>query len=42
MSLPDRYVENFNNGVRTGDWAPMLALTTDDVELGPEPLGACG
>ena len=33
MSLLDRHVENFNNGVRTGDWAPMLALMTDAVEL---------
>ena len=33
MSLLERHVENFNSGVRTGDWSPMLALMTDDVEV---------
>jgi steroid delta-isomerase len=33
VSLLERHVENFNNGVRTGDWSPMLASMTDDVEV---------
>ena len=33
VSLLERRVENFNAGVRTGDWSAMLALMTDDVEL---------
>jgi hypothetical protein len=33
MSLLHRHVENFNAGVRTGDWSPMLELMTDDVAL---------
>jgi steroid Delta-isomerase len=33
VSLLEQHVENFNNGVRTGDWTPMLALMTEDVEL---------
>ena len=32
-SLLERHVENFNTGVRTGDWTPMLELLTDDAEL---------
>jgi steroid Delta-isomerase len=27
------HVERFNRGVRTGDWAPMLAQFADDAEL---------
>jgi steroid Delta-isomerase len=27
------YVERFNEGVRTNDWSPLLALLTDDCEL---------
>jgi steroid delta-isomerase len=27
------HVERFNHGVRTGDWAPMLAQFADDAEL---------
>jgi ketosteroid isomerase-like protein len=27
------HVERFNAGVRTGDWAPLLELFTDDAEL---------
>jgi hypothetical protein len=33
VSLLERHVANFNAGVRTGDWSPMLGLMTDDVEL---------
>jgi hypothetical protein len=37
MSNPDRLVQRhtelFNLGVRSGDWAPMLAQFTDDAEL---------
>jgi hypothetical protein len=33
MSLLDRHVELFNQGVRTGDFAPMLEQFTDDAEL---------
>ena len=29
----DDYVERFNEGVRTGEWGPMLELLTDDCEL---------
>ena len=28
-----RHVENFNTGVRTGDWAPMVELMTEDADL---------
>jgi len=31
--LRDQHVARFNEGVRTGDWAPMLELMTDDVVL---------
>jgi steroid Delta-isomerase len=31
--LRDEYVERFNEGVRSGEWAPMLELLTDDAEL---------
>ena len=33
MSLLDDYVEQFNAGVRNGDWAPMIALLAPDAEL---------
>ena len=33
MSLLDHYVEQFNAGVRSGDWAPMLDLLAPDAEL---------
>jgi len=33
MSLRDDYVARFNDGVRTGDWSPMLELLTDDCVL---------
>jgi hypothetical protein len=32
-SLIERHVRAFNNGVRTGDWEPMLASFADDAEL---------
>jgi len=35
------HVERFNGGIRSGDWAPMLELFTDEAELvfvGP-PVG---
>ena len=38
------HVERFNHGVRTGDWAPMLAQFADDAELVFEgvPVGPFG
>jgi steroid Delta-isomerase len=33
LSLLERHVENFNHGVRTGDWEPMLELLTEDADL---------
>jgi hypothetical protein len=33
MSLLDDYVEHFNAGVRSGDWAPMLDLLAPNAEL---------
>ena len=33
MSLLDREVDAFNEGVRTGDWASLVELFTDDAEL---------
>jgi ketosteroid isomerase-like protein len=33
MSLLERHVELFNEAIRTGDFAPMLAQFTDDAEL---------
>ena len=33
MSLLHDYVERFNNGVRSGDWEPMLELVAPDAEL---------
>jgi steroid Delta-isomerase len=33
MTLLERHVELFNQGIRTGDFAPMLAQFTDDAEL---------
>ena len=33
MGLLDRHVELFNEGVRTGDFGPMLEQFTDDAEL---------
>jgi steroid Delta-isomerase len=40
-SLLEREVEAFNEGVRTGDWAALVALFTDDAELefGGIPVG---
>jgi len=32
-SLLDNYVEQFNAGVRTGDWTAMLELLAPDAEL---------
>jgi hypothetical protein len=32
-SLIERHVRAFNNGVRTGDWEPMLASFADDAEV---------
>jgi steroid Delta-isomerase len=29
----ERHVRAFNNGVRTGDWEPMLASFADDAEV---------
>jgi hypothetical protein len=29
----ERHVRAFNNGVRTGDWEPMLAAFADEAEL---------
>jgi hypothetical protein len=31
--LLTRHVENFNAGVRTGDWSSMIELMTEDAEL---------
>jgi hypothetical protein len=31
--LRDEYVERFNEGVRAGDWAPMLELLSEDASL---------
>ena len=31
--LLSRHVENFNAGVRTGDWASMVELMTEDADL---------
>lgn len=31
--LRDDYIARFNEGVRTGDWSPMLELLTDDASL---------
>ncbi len=33
MSLLDREVAAFNEGVRSGDWSALVALFTDDAEL---------
>jgi ketosteroid isomerase-like protein len=33
LSLLDRQVEAFNEGVRTGDWSSLVELFTDDAEL---------
>jgi steroid Delta-isomerase len=33
MSLLDREVAAFNDGVRTGDWSSFLELFTEDAEL---------
>ena len=33
MSLLDREVAAFNEGVRTGDWSSLVELFTDDAEL---------
>jgi hypothetical protein len=31
--LRDAYVARFNDGVRSGEWSPMLELLTDDATL---------
>jgi steroid delta-isomerase len=33
MTLLDREVAAFNEGVRTGDWSQLVELFTDDAEL---------
>jgi hypothetical protein len=33
LTLLERHVENFNHGVRTGDWSRLLDLLADDAEL---------
>jgi len=33
MSLLDDHVRRFNDGVRTGDFAPMAAAFTEDAEM---------
>jgi hypothetical protein len=33
VTLLERHIELFNQGVRTGDFAPMLEQFTDDAEL---------
>ena len=33
MTLVERHIELFNQGVRSGDFGPMLASFTDDAEL---------
>ena len=33
MTLRHKYVDSFNEGVRTGEWAGLLALLHDDTEL---------
>jgi len=33
MSLLDEHVQRFNEGVRSGDFAPMVAAFTEDAEL---------
>jgi steroid Delta-isomerase len=33
VSLLSVYVDRFNDGVRTGDWEPMLELLSPDAEL---------
>jgi hypothetical protein len=33
VSLLSDYVERFNDGARTGEWAPMLELLAPDAEL---------
>jgi hypothetical protein len=33
VTLRHKYVDSFNEGVRTGDWAGLLALLHDDAEL---------
>ena len=33
MSLLEQHVERFNQGVRSGDFAPMVAAFTEDAEL---------
>jgi steroid Delta-isomerase len=33
VTLLERHVANFNEGVRTGDWSALLGLLTDDAEL---------
>ena len=33
MSLLERHVERFNEGVRTGDFGPMVAAFSEDAEL---------
>jgi hypothetical protein len=38
--LLERHVRRFNEGVRSGDWEPMLALFADDATLCFENLDA--
>ena len=33
MGLLEEHVASFNHGVRTGDWAPMLARFSDGAEM---------
>jgi hypothetical protein len=33
VTLLERHVERYNEGVRTGDWSRMLELLTDDATL---------
>jgi SnoaL-like protein len=40
FQLLDEHVADFNDGVRTGDFRPMLARFTDDAELAFEGVPA--
>lgn len=40
MTLVERHVELFNQGVRSGDFVPMLEHFTDDAELAFEGVPA--
>jgi steroid delta-isomerase len=41
MTVLDRHVAGFNEGVRTGDWSAMLEQVSDDcvLEFGGIPIG---